>query len=361
MASWAEAASQSKRRVILSDSGNPQSASAGYGFRWTNIDAQVDEHWKDLEQTPFDANVHPELTLAARSAAKGLNNALDLEGVTFETQSPGKQLNKIKVDATAIPESHRKSIVTAFTNQLHADYPPLKIELVETLDKNDKTESEDDVLKVELRLDHERVARSPWDKSQTIEHGSLKTSASMTNEHHSVNVHASHDYIEEVSWVTDFAKFKREYPGKRYVIGYSRDFMSSEIAARKSANSHARSQFSILYSGRNARLADGQFVVDVFSQKLSRPYGDVWRSAVLLDVSDEAISLVTNVSQQRAATVRARRLSAGTGLLLLLSMTVLIAISLNVFTQGYYRGSLTTGGAIVVLGLVATLFVMNLI
>jgi hypothetical protein len=87
---------------------------------------------------------------------------------------------------------------------------------------------------------------------------------------------------------------------------------------------------------------------DRFVQKLSRPYGDVWRVAVLYDVPTLAMeytgarTVITEVRQSH------RRL-----LVLLFILTIIICGVLNMVTYGYYRLQISVGWVVVVLGLLA--------
>ncbi|MEM9645498.1 MAG: hypothetical protein AAF989_10930, partial [Planctomycetota bacterium] len=151
----------------------------------------------------------------------------------------------------------------------------------------------------------------------------------------------SYQFIESKTWVTDITRFRNENVDRRFAVGYSDEFTSSESQARTNAISLAKSTFRIGRHGQHDVP-----IIDTFSQKLTRPYGTVWRSAVLLDVSDNVIGPILQTQAARQRFDNRQRLSATTGLLILLGSTALIAVTLNSITQSYFRGTITIIGVV---------------
>ena len=94
-------------------------------------------------------------------------------------------------------------------------------------------------------------------------------------------------------------------------------------------------------------LIDESHVADRFAQKLTRPYGDVWREAVLIDVTGEAMRGTIEVAEARAA--RDSSIKKGGALLAVLLLLAIIAVCFigNAVTQGYYRRPLNWGASAV--------------
>ena len=92
-------------------------------------------------------------------------------------------------------------------------------------------------------------------------------------------------------------------------------------------------------------------IADRFITRLSRPYGHVYRAAILLDISPEQLVKIRAsqaVASQLARSTFAMRLTGG---LVLLAVAWLLYGLLNALTRGYYRvlAGLVAGGVVVVL------------
>ena len=155
-------------------------------------------------------------------------------------------------------------------------------------------------------------------------------------------------YIEK-SWVNQFDQLVSELPKKQFVVGYSQELSSSEPLARQSAMENAQSQIRVHAdtNGGINTLIDESHVADRFAQKLTRPYGDVWREAVLIDVTGEAMRGTIEVAEARAA--RDSSIKKGGALLAVLLLLAIIAVCFigNAVTQGYYRRPLNWGASAV--------------
>jgi len=91
------------------------------------------------------------------------------------------------------------------------------------------------------------------------------------------------DFIEK-PWVANAEKFATQYMDRKFVLGFSPRLATSEQEARVSALRDvniklARSGGKIF---KSISLTE-QSVLDRFVQKLTKPYGSVWREAVLVD------------------------------------------------------------------------------
>lgn len=168
------------------------------------------------------------------------------------------------------------------------------------------------------------------------------------------------DYISK-PWLEHFDMFVSGYPERRLIVGYSPELVSSEQEARRQAIRNARNQFAMVVDGVIVR-PDGSHVLDRFAQKLSRPYGDVWREAVLMDVSPHRMQPRVATIQREVRRIEQTRMSAAGGIVLLFGTTLVICLVLNWLTEGYYRGRLTLVPAVaVVLAIIVAVAILSLV
>ena len=176
-----------------------------------------------------------------------------------------------------------------------------------------------------------------WDTSRQVEHCNLKLTA--TYKQRSV---IQQSFVAEKPWVDGFDRFIASYPKRRFVVGYSQHFENSEQAAKLSAIEDAMRQSAIELNGERVTLIDERHVIDRFAQQIDRPYGDVWRQAVLIELPDDHAIAATAHSQNTQArhafqSWLALRFSQTTILIALVVLTVMLCKGLNWITQGYYR------------------------
>lgn len=118
-----------------------------------------------------------------------------------------------------------------------------------------------------------------------------------------------------------------------------------------------------LFEGLCAQMNRGTGVLDQFTQRLRRPYGDVWQHAVLVDASDQRITayaqtFLPQIIQERSAVRqwRASWMRTAVAFVLLITLIAVVYAFLNAATRGYYtwmlRGTmvlLVLAGAVLLL------------
>ncbi len=184
----------------------------------------------------------------------------------------------------------------------------------------------------------------------------------------------------EKPWVVDYSAFVAGQSGRAWVLGASPRLAASPAEAEQLALSAAAAQLRpkvearlVERVGRQAlpraedelvdlireRLTESGAVTDRFIQSFDRPYGRVWRQAVLVDAGGPAVeALVAKSAQELAAQRRGERHT-------LISITALIGVilltylGLNVVTKGYFVWPLRVlavgaiaGGVLLILALV---------
>ena len=183
----------------------------------------------------------------------------------------------------------------------------------------------------------------------------------------------------EKPWVADPEQYMSRKPSGRYAIGFSSRLETSEQEARKSALKDVNVQLARSSSRTFADNYDmEQNVLDRFVQKLKKPYGNVWREAVLLDLNSPEKPQVKYANKNLAIfaaksgrmshqVIQATQNSVGSnfkqvwdpemmvaGLMLL---TVVIGWISNRMTQGYYRGPVwTVTGTLFSIGFLLLIF-----
>ncbi|MEZ6129268.1 MAG: hypothetical protein R3C59_11340 [Planctomycetaceae bacterium] len=339
--------------------------------------------WSNLDGQPFDASVFPSETAAAGPLARKVRGALEEHHLLTETEPTSAEqpetdefgnADENNHDALPIAESELGAkqtrltspetlIVNAaavnpetrqrFEKQLQSEFPISEIRYPEDPLRPDQPPGPVAVGVVRITLtsvkEHFQVTQNGHTfeqiEGQLICH--LQTSRG--------SFQFNNNFISK-PWVESFDAFVSSRPSQRFVVGYSGELASSADEARRRAMEDAESRSRIFVDGATIVMADESHVVDRFAQKLSRPYGDVWREAVLLDVSPERMQPLIAAARNTVVVVRQQRRSLAAALVILFGLTVVLCLALNFLTQGYYRNRLWISAAIVVgLGLLATL------
>lgn len=173
----------------------------------------------------------------------------------------------------------------------------------------------------------------------------------------------------EKPWLTDFADFTAHTPGRWVVVRSDPDRPagSAAEAAREVRVAAVDEVLPLVVArmGHEARVNRGEIrrllesqlegdrlVHDRFPQKYERPYGSLYREAVLIDASD---SQLDRLAQEMRWSMEARRESRAKGFvsaIAVLLVTYALYRFANAFTRGYFTWSLRTAAAVVAAGAV---------
>jgi hypothetical protein len=165
----------------------------------------------------------------------------------------------------------------------------------------------------------------------------------------------------EKPWLTATSEFLSLRHGTTYQVVRCSQLASSGEEASRDVLGQAANRLGHLIDPREdqglpraasaimlEQLEAGKYIADRFVQKLKRPYGDVYREAILLDIGNTnlrdmiQVALSETAEHQRATERRsATRISGGLGLLIVLGVLTGLYLLLNWLTKGYYRGPLT--------------------
>lgn len=157
-------------------------------------------------------------------------------------------------------------------------------------------------------------------------------------------------------WVFHYDEVISQAPGRKLIVGYSDPLSGSESSARASAFRSAQDQVRISTNSGVRLELDERQIVDRFAQKLTRPYGDVWREAVLVDLTSPSLQEVAGRRIAVAVNSNDQRQSLLVSIGLLVGVVILFCLAANGLTQGYYRRRLGIGaGSVLFLAVIVVL------
>ena len=157
-------------------------------------------------------------------------------------------------------------------------------------------------------------------------------------------------------WVHGFDAFASEYPGEYLMLARSAlnttESATHSQAIENAAQSISQAIIQARYTGLNhmwrhihdmtrQRLLAGDLTKDRFVQELKRPYGSVWREALLIRLEPDDLTDLMNQHQRFAVEYRHRSMSAAASVFVVLATSVLLFWVLNLWTKGYHKGKIT--------------------
>jgi hypothetical protein len=291
--------------------------------------------WQITDDLPFDADNYPTINSAARGLTKKLTKAIK-EKYPAETQIPhviiGGSVDE-SVLSTVFATLIENLSLTLAEVQLHAG----KKSPLEITDTDTVIAASVDVTVV----GSVGVSGSPPYSTQdnTLQ---IKAQGPDFQFHYSVN------YADK-PWADNFAAFVSANPSQNWILAQSPQPASSPDEAASQAINNAASKLyqQIAKQGPpmpipqiERELSKDYLVSDRFVQKISRPYGDVWREALLVNAApDNLQQLVYQHQTVRRAQAWSwvRHIGSALGLL---AVICLVYIFLNAATKGYYVWSL---------------------
>jgi hypothetical protein len=157
-------------------------------------------------------------------------------------------------------------------------------------------------------------------------------------------------------WVHDFDSFVSQRPNEYLILARS-ELKSTETdshldAVENAARNISQAIIQARYTNLNhmwrhideltrKRLMTGDWIEDRFVQELKRPYGSVWRAAILIRLDEDDLVQLMNQHQRFVVRYHHRQLSAAASIVGILIVSVLLFWGLNLWTKGYHRGKIT--------------------
>lgn len=157
-------------------------------------------------------------------------------------------------------------------------------------------------------------------------------------------------------WVHGFDAFASEFPGEYLMLARSAlnttESATHSQAIENAAQSISQAIIQARYTGLNhmwrhihdmtrQRLLAGDLTKDRFVQELKRPYGSVWREALLIRLEPDDLTDLMNQHQRFAVEYRHRSMGAAASVFVVLATSVLLFWVLNLWTKGYHKGKIT--------------------
>lgn len=367
--------------------------SASFSQRHANHSATASRSqdvWANLDDWDFEADVHPSKAAAAKPLARMIRSALETyhllgpaatqqnvsppepevtsaaainaedEPIAELPDTPKENPEEATVRQLSAPDSFlvyndtgNADIVKNFAKLMKAEFPISKVQI--HYPAPGSTAATDPLKKGVVRLtliaDDEHVEVTVDGKTSQQIQGRMI--CKIETEHGAAEV--SNRFLDK-PWVENLGAFVSSRPQKEFVAGYSLQFVSSQAEASRLAMANAQMKSRFFEEGISV-TPDESFVVDRFAQKLSRPYSDVWREAVLLDVSPDRMEPAIAAATTRLSGHRQQQFRMMGGLAGLLVLTIALCVTLNLLTHGYYRRRLGLGWAVVAVFTAVALFV----
>lgn len=164
--------------------------------------------------------------------------------------------------------------------------------------------------------------------------------------------------VYDKPWADNFTAFVNANPKCQWLLAQSGRPASSETEAHQQALDDAVRKIGKLagIDQLHIKLNQGEWLADRFVQKFNRPYGPVWREALLINASPKVMEVLKQKNLAQVAEVRKswtyHLLSLGG----ILGVICILYLFLNAATRGYYVWSLRI--ATIVLGLIGLAMVL---
>ncbi|EMI44318.1 hypothetical protein [Rhodopirellula sp. SWK7] len=298
--------------------------------------------WSTTELEDFRADLYPSMIETAGPLAHLVAEQITQNGLLPESDTDPADPLIINVRADQSFNEDRTAFRSTFAKSLEKRFPDARVlesdhddaESILTPSANEQT------IVVSLSALIRKINTSAaWNPRIPSESGHVDARIEGGNR----SVETRVNFVAK-PWVSHFEQIVSEFSIKQFVVGYSESLASTEAEARQSAMQNAQSQVQLTTFAKNSgihTLINETNVIDRFAQKLSRPYGDVWREAVLIDLSQGTMQ-ATAIGHAAAATSSSIMSRANTVIATLIILaTIAICVCGNLLTQGYRRKTIS--------------------
>lgn len=322
------------------------------------LPASTQSNWNKIDTAVFQAEVFPGIKPAATSLAQRI-------GSMVTTNS-----NADKLTATlTIEESISDECRFAFQEALKKQLPKAKMitilgntpEETEEGESEKQTDAQPPGIRLTLEVKDSSTHPAAWNGMGQFETGHL-TCTMFTEDQPSKQISVVFD---EKPWVDRWDEFVSKHPHHRYTVCTSSDLRSSANSASQSAMQNLQEielDAGTVYGQKIWVQANQSLIVDRFAQKLTRPYGDVWREALLIDLQGpQAQALIATAHTNHIRMAQQQRSAEHQTwwqcllLVAVFAAVAIIGMVLNLITEGYFRGRIVgtvAVGAVIVFGTV---------
>jgi len=362
------------------------------------------------EEIVAAASVYPSIPDCARPLAAQLVKELQKENESKEelpkAEAEAKKKYRIALSNSKLNSNDFLNFVINFRKEFTASFPGsfvdgMNAESLPAFKDKEKEKQYERLHVTVYQSGDEKSHFAKWDdrKSERTQLESGQMVCQLRRDGGMGQLDFVNDFIEK-PWVVDPEKFMSQHDNRSFVIGFSERLATSAQEARSGALKDAnirlgKSTAKIFMRGYDME----RNVVDRFTQKLTMPYGSIWREAVLIDCKSGSglwsygdpdvaaraaagesnrVKVRSNVNVGHADTSTAPTFSAReTGASIrssssrqvhpesaiagLMLLTVAVGWISNWMTQGYYRKPVwTVTGTLFSVGLFVLLFIVLL-
>jgi hypothetical protein len=278
------------------------------------------------EDLPFDADQYPSIEACAAPLARQIAEQIKASQksnlaaeVTAEEKDPPAHSTPLLLSQSGFSDSD----FADFTKALKDAFKSMKPKVFVTDEKADNT------LFITFRLENlERFLDAFPDKVMRLKKGDISYSLTRkSGKPLADNSEGNSVSFEETPWLTDFSKFTSLYPKSRFYIGATRGVEPLRSKAHERAVQDAANRLHL-----KAEQIEPQ-IAGTFSQAIERPYGRVFREAIL--VQDPPLAMAVSASDPRDT--KSYRPSFEFSLAMIVCLTVVAGFVSNIATQGYCR------------------------
>ena len=302
--------------------------------------------WPNTDEELFSATLFPSLQSAIGPLIRETTSRLLANESVSSTDDAAAEAKRI-VHVVA-KDSNGEAIQDRVLEEVKKDFPDWDVRISEEVTPG--------TLTLEVGVKVSLVVSAEWDHRVMLSRGSVRCTARTADD----NAFTIVKTYDEKPWVHSFDRMVSGYPKRRFVVGYSVGFYSSESEARTSAMSDASEKLNSQFGpGKGEFLAQRAKVMDRFAQKLVRPYGEVWRQAVLLEFTESDVRELQWVRTAAAPAANEPSFLWIVGSLgMIASIAVVLCSLLNWVTEGYYRGRTLAFGMLAML-ICSTLWILK--
>jgi hypothetical protein len=372
--------------------------------------SSVDPIWQVTVENEFEADVYPSVETAAE--ALGQKIAPKVSALALQRKPASKGYILTSNHGNELGEYETKALDSVW-QELNTiiKVPAFRIEkIAEDPERKNLIRSTEDALKLFVTIPSLGQGQAPWTQSgRQHTAGTLEVAVRYGAEGFKESI----AFIEK-PWVTNFSLFLSQAPGEHYIIAQSKQPCTSSSEARYEAMEDAaeqlayrimenagryREQFNlgkrsrwkwgdiqslvrteledsqsersqataesysavtsdVSYVNSNHKNRHGKYISDRFVQGFARPYGKVWREALLVNASkgniDELAGLYANTIREKRESWLRIVLSA----LGMLGIVCAVYVFLNSATKGYYRAALRVAAVVLALAIIGVAVVL---